>query len=513
MRALFALALLAAPGAGYADVGPGRVLVLVSRPRRAAFEEAMRIELADRAAEVVGDEAPAGDAPDERARAVTTLLSERAASAAVWIEPPAIPGSLPAVSALDAVTGQVRYAPLPRPTARVDARVFAVVAVSLLDELAREAVPPEPAPAAEPAPAEAAPASAEAAPAAAAHVTVEVGRPAAPAVRPALEAAPGVGLDFVPFLGSSLATGGRGTRWLSLNAIGGMSRRLAGFELSGVVGIVRGDVSGVQLAGVAALGAGDVEGLQLGGVLDLAGGSVDGVQLAGVGCFAGGPVGGVQLAGVASYAGGPTEGLQLSGVVNVAIGNVRGAQVGVVNIATGDVEGLQLGVVNVSRRTTVPIGLVSVMRAGKLAVEVTGTDAGLVTGALLHGAGPLHVQYRVGARPFGDALLQVGVGLGATLPLRDAAMVVIDLTADHLAPPSDLAALGILSTLRAGAGLRIGPRLSVLGALTYSALVTGRAEEAVVPDSGIGLFRSRSAAVGGSQVLTWPGVQLGLRIE
>jgi hypothetical protein len=193
-----------------------------------------------------------------------------------------------------------------------------------------------------------------------------------------------VGVDIVPFVGTSTAVGTGVARRFSFNLFAGYTAGLAGFELGGLANVESAFACGVQIAGASNVAAGPVEG--------------------------------VQTATVANFGRG-LRGAQL-GLVNVVLGDVRGAQVGLVNVATGEVKGAQVGLVNVAERSTFSQGLVSVVRKGRVHLDLWGQESGLVMAGVKHGGDYFHGIFGAGVRPFGTGgRWAFSIGFGGRLPL------------------------------------------------------------------------------------------------
>lgn len=189
-----------------------------------------------------------------------------------------------------------------------------------------------------------------------------------------------VGVDFLPFVGTSSALP-TARRSYSLNIVGGISGGVERLELSGVAGIAAGDVTGAQFAGTANIVHGNAQPLQAAGVLNAVTGSM--------------------------------EGQQLSGAANLALGDVRGAQIAPFNMSGGNVDGVQLGVFNVAADSTASIGLVSIVTQGFLDVEVFGTAEGYAMTGIRHGGDHVYNVYYIGTRMDGDGQRPLfGIGLG-----------------------------------------------------------------------------------------------------
>jgi hypothetical protein len=268
--------------------------------------------------------------------------------------------------------------------------------------------------------------------------------PAAPAPTPVAESSPcarlaasgaartPLGLDFVPFVGTSSLDGGQTIRAVSIGALGARSNGIDGAALSGLVNVDTGPVCGLELAGLVNV-AESVQGAQIGGLVNVAWHDARGLQV---------------------------------GLVDVAGGGMRGAQVGLVTAAKS--ANVQIGLVNFAKDADAQIGLVNVDLHGRLLLDAwTKPEAGTVLAGLKHGTAHTHAIYAfemnvVTGRPW------FVVGLGAHL--TPSARVYVDIDAlEHVEVPTS-GALNQLDELRVAVGYRLAPRLSVFAGPTFNVL-------------------------------------------
>lgn len=348
------------------------------------------------------------------------------------------------------------------------------------------------------------------------------------------------GADVVPFLGTSIRSRGYATRRLSLNLLVGFDGGLNGFELGGLANIHRGNVRGVQVAGIMNANGGSLRGVQLSSGLNYVGGNALGAQLSDVNIVRG-ILHGAQL-GTANYVGGDLDGVQLAvgnltrgdlegaqlGTINYA-GSVRGLQLGVLNITGGELHGLQLGTVNIARgRGGVQVGLVNVsndadfafgllniVRNGRTQIEITSTDAGFVFAAVKHGGRHFHSIYSVGARASRDEPVgAIGLGFGVRATPGERFFVDVDLTGHVLVDDATGGNDDVesLTSVRAMLGIRLIDNLALVFGPSYNALITPRTTRT----NGWGLIDATShhdgTGTGGSRVLGWPGLVLGIQV-
>jgi hypothetical protein len=185
---------------------------------------------------------------------------------------------------------------------------------------------------------------------------------------------------FISPAGTNFLQSGRKENMLSLNLVAGYAGGLRGFELGGVLNVVKYRVRGVQIAGVANVVGGRTTGVQLAGLTNINRSSLTGAQIAGlmnwgdtlnVGIQASGffnvlagKLGGVQVSGFGNLNLGGFQGAQVASFINIAR-EVNGAQVsGFLNVA-GKVNGAQVGIINIADSIKgAPIGLFSYVRQG-----------------------------------------------------------------------------------------------------------------------------------------------------
>ncbi|WP_437774143.1 LA_2272 family surface repeat-containing protein [Sorangium sp. So ce1097] len=399
-----------------------------------------------------------------------------------------------------------------------------------------------PAPAARPAPPAATQPSRAAQPA----------RPAPPGPPPC--ALPGaqtvlVGGDVVPFVGSSTVDGTNVVRRYSFNFVGGytagvsgvelgagvniLSSFLCGAQISSGANIVLGPASGTQVTvglnlatslrgaqiGSLNLATGPVEGVQ-GGVLNVAVGAVAGAQL-GMANVAVGEATDVQV-GIANLAVSASTDLQISlanvaagktsdvqiGLANLAAGESTGVQIGLLNVSTGAVRGAQIGLVNYADASPLSLGLVNIIRNGRLHIDAWGTESGLAMAGIKHGSDHFHNVYGIGVRLFGDRpLIAYALGLGGRISLGERAYADLDVLGYSLHEPSALKPTAVLTQARALLGLRLLPGFAIFGGPSYN-VAFGETPE----DTGLSPYGSIPLRIDDSfSQRGWPGVVLGVQ--
>jgi hypothetical protein len=290
-----------------------------------------------------------------------------------------------------------------------------------------------------------------------------------------------VGIDFAPFVGTGSFEGGRSVRYVSIGALGELSRGVAGVAVSGLASVEVGPVCGAQIAGLANVAAG---------------------------------FDGAQIGGIANVASEESAGLQ-TGLVNVANNRLRGAQIGLVGVARStDLQlGLtsvaadahvQIGLVNVANDADVQIGLVNYDAHGRLRLDAWAKpESGTSLVGLKHGPPHSHTLYAVELNVTSGRPWAV-FGWGAHLTPSDRLYIDVDLL-QHVELLANESSPNQLSELRVVAGLAIAPRLSIFAGPTYNVLVAPDLRRADAPGFASDLADKTSVAV-----RAWPGVALGV---
>jgi hypothetical protein len=278
-----------------------------------------------------------------------------------------------------------------------------------------------------------------------------------------------IGVDFVPFAGTSSFDGARSVRTFSLGALGAASSGVDGAAVSGLANISVGPVCGVQAAGLANVAMG-MEGAQIGGI-----------------------------AGVTR---GDSAGLQLS-LVNVAMaGRLYGAQIGEVNVASS--AAVQVGLVNVAGDADVQVGLVDIDTHGRLHLDAWAKpEAGLVLAGIEHGPAHSHTIYAVEMNTASGRPWAV-IGFGAHLTPSESIHVNVDIL-HHTQLVPTAKAPNQLSEIRAVLGYALAPHLSAFVGPTFNVLVATNLSRADAPG-----FASVLADTSSVAVRAWPGVAAGL---
>ena len=149
-------------------------------------------------------------------------------------------------------------------------------------------------------------------------------------------------LSFLPTIGTNLSMNGAMENKASVNLLAGYSRAVDGFEVGGLLNIVREDVKGTQISGFGNMVGGKVDGFQAAGFFNNVKGSVDGAQLAGFSNVVLDSVDGLQAAGFLNITKGHINGAQLAGYFNLCTKSVDGQASGYANIAFDTVRKIQI---------------------------------------------------------------------------------------------------------------------------------------------------------------------------
>jgi hypothetical protein len=187
-------------------------------------------------------------------------------------------------------------------------------------------------------------------------------------------------------------------------------------------------------------------------------------------------------------------------------------QAGLVNTSSGAVRGLQVGLVNVADDSDLSLGLVNIMRKGRVGVDAFAAETGFSSIALKNGGKHWHGFYGFSYRG-GEESLNYGyfIGLGAhvTTPVRflyvDFDALVFALTKDGGFPDRKG---GWLAEARAVVGVHPVRFVSIYGGPTFNAYVT----QDLASESP---YRSRLVASAETRSLAyarWPGFAIGMTV-
>ena len=318
-----------------------------------------------------------------------------------------------------------------------------------------------------------------------------------------------VAIDLAPFVGFSSATRARDTRWISIGAVGAVSRDVDGVSINGALGITTRSLRGAQIAGAINVTAGDASGAQIAGAINVVRGDVNGAQIAGALDVTAGATSGAQIAGAINVSG-RVDGAQIAGAINVAGGDVNGAQIaGAVNVASGRVHGLQLGVINVADESDAPIGIVNVIKRGRHHVDVWGSESGLFMVGGQLGGKYTHAILGVGVRPGPDgARFAFGGGIGFHVDASDKLGIDVDFLHHDLSAFSATRSVQ-MSQARVLFDFELISRVRVFAGPTFNVLESNDPTD--VNPSPYGSWTvTRPASEW--HVAIWPGIALGTRL-
>jgi hypothetical protein len=314
-----------------------------------------------------------------------------------------------------------------------------------------------------------------------------------------------VGADVLPFVGTSSVVGTGVARRFSFNLFAGYTAGLAGFELGGLVDVESAFACGAQVAGLANVVTGPVEGVQVATVGNF-GRWVHGAQLGLVNAAAG-ALRGAQV-GLADVATGGVKGAQV-GLVNVTVGDVRGAQVGLVNVATGAVSGAQVGLVNVADRSTLSVGVASVVRRGHVQLDLWGQESGLLMAGVTLGGDYFHNVLGAGARPVGTGgRWAFTVGFGGRLPVSSRFYLDLDALAYSLHDQPSFGRVTWILQQRLMVGLRLIKPLALYAGPTFDVSFSPRDLNPQLSPYAPWVFSPNTPTV----VQGWLGGVLGMRV-
>ncbi len=198
------------------------------------------------------------------------------------------------------------------------------------------------------------------------------------------------------------------------------------------------------------------------------------------------------------------------GLFNLA-GSVSGAQVGFINVA-GNVKGVQLGLINIADDVSVPIGLLSLVRKGRIAFEIWADEVSPLSVGVKYGSRTVHVIASAGVSPWKDSwrtFKSLGVGVHLPVGAADRYYVDLDLSLGGWTP--QLFEEGMpnnLYRLRASFGWELKRRFAVFGGVSLNAYKPPEED----PDQDVTWMPQWQTGRGASGTRMWPGLFLGVRI-
>jgi hypothetical protein len=229
---------------------------------------------------------------------------------------------------------------------------------------------------------------------------------------------------------------------------------VTGVVASGIASHVVGEFRGIHVAGIANFNRDEFRGIQFAGVINFSSSGFKGLQWSSTLNMNDGPATGWQLGSVANVANGHFVGLQTAGFYNFANLGVKGvqmggmnwtrklegAQVGLLNLAA-HARGLQLGVVNLAEENSgVPVGLVNLAENGHIDWLTWGSNYMGVETALRSRIGHWYSLLTVGGVYTPDtelSALSLGWHYGYRFELSRRLSLSVDAGYLHLIPDKD----------------------------------------------------------------------------
>ncbi len=294
-------------------------------------------------------------------------------------------------------------------------------------------------------------------------------------------------ISLMPYLGTNSFRSAAITNEMSVNVVVGISGGVDGFELGGLVNIVRGDVVGVQIAGLSNRVRDELTGIQLAGALNRVGGTFTGLQISGLANTNLSDSHGIMLAGIVNQTYGDTAHVQLAGLTNYShghaelqvsllanqAGGVVGEQAALLFNKAGYVRGYQLGLVNVADTVAgISIGLLTLVKKGYNRVEISLSDYLWANAALVFGTQKWYNKLLLGARwdeVAVDAQANkrtfmswgIGYGLGSAHAFSPRSRLLTEISAQHVNELTRWSPrLNLLSQLRLGWDYQLSRGLS-----------------------------------------------------
>jgi hypothetical protein len=263
-------------------------------------------------------------------------------------------------------------------------------------------------------------------------------------------------------------------------------RSVRGLDITGIAGVLEGELKGIQATGIYSNIEGPVTGIVATGIVSNVVGEFRGLHVAGIGNFNQAEFRGIQFAGVLNFTSGGFTGLQWSSTMNMNDGpgtgwqlsaaanavngryvglqtamfynfanlglkgaqvggmnwtrDLEGAQVGLLNLAA-QARGLQLGVVNVAEKNDgIPVGLVNLAGNGHLDWLTWGSNYMGVETALRSRVGHWYSLLSVGGVYTPDTELDVaslGWHYGYRFEFSQRLSLSVDAGYLHLMPDKD----------------------------------------------------------------------------
>ena len=252
----------------------------------------------------------------------------------------------------------------------------------------------------------------------------------------------------------------------SFNVLYGVNGGLNGLEIGGLVNTELGAVNGIQIAGLANINSKHADGMMISGITNIVkdssnsvaiagisnivGKSANGAQIAGISNSVNGNFNGIQVGGIANVNNGSLFGIQIAGISNTNNGNFIGSQIsGISNLNLGDLTGIQISLLNKAKKVNglqlglfnfaeefergVPFGLISIVKNGFHALDLSTTETVYANASLKIGVDNLYTIYKAGFTSNNDhKYYTYGLGVGSMLNLTERFKIALDLTANHI---------------------------------------------------------------------------------
>ncbi|TSA29008.1 MAG: hypothetical protein D4R67_02710 [Bacteroidetes bacterium] len=368
----------------------------------------------------------------------------------------------------------------------------------------------------------------------------------------------GFQISLIPYVGTNWMNKGSYTNAISFNLLAGYTGGVNGFELGGLINIVRRNVRGLQIGGLGnivgrhTMGVqigglfnvnlghytglqlsgllnyqrdtltgtqigglcnyleGKMQGVQVGGLANITTGHIDGWQIAGLANVASKDVSQVQIAGLVNY-GRHVYGIQIGGLVNIANGNVNGLQIGGLFNFARSVVGLQLGAVNVSTslETGVPIGFFSYVHKGGLhRFELYADEVFYGNVAFKSGTNRFYNIFQIGVGTSWMVNYMYGIGTAFIFSPKLSLDINIISGLVFSTTPS-LALHGTLTKFLPALEYRFGKHLAIFGGPAYN-LYAFDETRTFRPD-GIAPYTFYDVVKGYQRIQMWIGGTVGVR--
>ncbi len=288
-----------------------------------------------------------------------------------------------------------------------------------------------------------------------------------------------VQVSFFPPLSTNGRHSGDYTNDFSFNILAGSSKNEQAFSFTGLVSVVKNNVTGFHFTGLTNHIGNNSRGFIFGGLFNYVGGEGEGLMFGGLANIVGSNHKGLQFGGlfnrVSDFEGlqfgglfntaNNVKGFQFGGLVNLS-NNVKGLQFGGLINSTGNVKGLQFGglvnlsddvkgfqfgglaniakrvhglqfagLVNVAEESDYPIGLINIIKNGEMSIAIGYNEIGTASltfrsgGRVLYGI--LGVGYNHKVADSNDAITIVG-GYGAHINILPWFRINNEFTVEHI---------------------------------------------------------------------------------